>query len=326
LSQLDVDFDRTYAHLKSATRGFVRGWYHDCTKPLVVDKNRGWLRNFEYLLAVEPDAKLLVCVRELGQVYGSIEAQHQRTILIDFPDHTANHDRYNRADVLFAKDGVIGNPLRALEAVQDLPVAIQQRVHLVIFERLVRDPLAAMTDVYKFLDIDPAQFDPKSYACVRIESDSHYRHKYPHRQYASIEALVQHAILTSSRPRSRRPTPGTRQLLSALEEDCMPPAPNAPENAVCSDAFDLSWQCLIAPNNRANYFALGETLRAFTTLMLSGGNVLSVRTSQPPVFRHGINCIGSDSHKSRLTRPRLRCATPSTLQLQSTRSASTARR
>ena len=194
LSQLDVDFDRGYGHLKSATRGFVRGWYHDCTKPLVVDKNRGWLRNFEYLLAVEPDAKLVVCVRELGQVYGSIEAQHQRTILIDFPDHTANHDRYNRADTLFAKDGVIGNPLRALEAVQDLAVPIQKRIHLVVFERLVRDPLAAMADVYKFLDIEPAQFDPKKLRVHPHESDSHYRHKYPHKQYASIEPPAQHSI------------------------------------------------------------------------------------------------------------------------------------
>jgi sulfotransferase len=194
LSQLDVDFERTYAHLKAATQGFVRNWYHDCTKPLVVDKNRGWLRNFEYLIEVEPDARLLVCVRELGQVYGSIEAQHQRTILIDFPDHTANHDRYNRADVLFAKDGVIGNPLRAIEAVQDLPVAIQQRIHLVIFERLIRDPLAATADVCKFLGLPPHGFDPKRLTVRPHESDSHYRHKYPHRQYASIEPPRQHAI------------------------------------------------------------------------------------------------------------------------------------
>ncbi|HEY2396619.1 MAG TPA: sulfotransferase [Rudaea sp.] len=194
LSQLDVDFDRGYAHLKSAMRGFVHGWYHDCTKVLVADKNRGWLRNFEYLLAVESAAKLVVCVRELGQVYGSIEAQHQRTILIDFPDHTANHDRYNRADVLFAKDGVIGNPLRALEAVQDLPIAIQQRIHLVTFERLMRDPLEAMADVYKFIGADAHRFDPKNLRVRPHESDSHYRHKYPHKQYASIEAPMPHAI------------------------------------------------------------------------------------------------------------------------------------
>lgn len=194
LSQLDVDFERSYAHLAAATRGFVRGWFADCDKAVVIDKNRGWLRNFEYLLAVEPDARLLVCVRELGQIYGSVEAQHQRTILIDFPDHTANHDRYNRADVLFAKDGVIGNPLRAIEAVQDLAPDIQQRIHLVNFERLMNDAVTVMAEVYKFIDLEPHMFDPKNLAVHMHESDSHYRQKYPHRQHATIEPPQQHVI------------------------------------------------------------------------------------------------------------------------------------
>jgi len=194
LSQLDTDFDRTYGHLKAATRGFVRGWYQDSPKAVVIDKNRGWLRNFEYLLHIEPDARLLVCVRELGQAYGSVEAQHQRTILIDFPDHTANHDRYNRADALFAKDGVIGNPLRALEAVQDLPIAVQQRIHVVTFERLMSDPVTTMNEVYKWIGVGDHAFDPKRLTIRPHESDSHYRHKYPHRQRASIELPHQHAV------------------------------------------------------------------------------------------------------------------------------------
>ena len=194
LAQLDVDFERTYAHLQSATRAFLRGWYHDCEKPIVIDKNRAWLRNFEYLLALEPDARLLVCVRELGQVYGSVEAQHQRTILIDFPDHSANHDRYNRADVLFAKDGVIGNPLRAIEAIQDLAPDVQQRIRIVKFEQLVRDAPAHMAETFDWLGLPAQRIDPQRLAVRRHESDSHYRHKYPHRQYASIEPAPHHAV------------------------------------------------------------------------------------------------------------------------------------
>jgi sulfotransferase len=194
LSQLDVDFDRTYAHLDAATRAFVRAWYHDCDKDVVIDKNRGWLRNFEYLLAVEPEARLLVCVRELGQVYGSVEAQHQRTILIDFPDHLANHDRFNRADALFAKDGVIGNPLRAIEAIQDLSADVQQRVRIVLFERLMRDPAATMAEIFDWLALPPQRIDSTKLNVRPHESDSHYRHKYPHRQYAAIEPPHHHVI------------------------------------------------------------------------------------------------------------------------------------
>lgn len=194
LAQLDVDFERTYAHLHAATRAFLRNWYHDCDKPLVIDKNRAWLRNFEYLLALEPEARLLVCTRELGQVYGSVEAQHQRTILIDFPDHTANHDRYNRADALFAKDGVIGNPLRAIEAIQDLSKDVQQRIRIVKFERLTRDPVAEMAEIFTWLDVPAQRIDPHHLSVRRHESDSYYRQKYPHRQYARIEAPPRHTI------------------------------------------------------------------------------------------------------------------------------------
>jgi sulfotransferase len=50
LSQLDQAFESRYAHLASAMRGFLRGWYHDCGRPVVVDKNRAWLHAVELLL------------------------------------------------------------------------------------------------------------------------------------------------------------------------------------------------------------------------------------------------------------------------------------
>jgi sulfotransferase len=99
LSQLDTSFDASYAHLKTAMQGFLRGWYKDSGKQGVVDKNRAWLHCMEMLLQLAPEARLVVCVRELGQVYGSIEAQHQRTILLDFVDHLADYDRMGRADM-----------------------------------------------------------------------------------------------------------------------------------------------------------------------------------------------------------------------------------
>ena len=194
LAQLDVDFERVYAQLAAAARGFIGGWYEHCDRDIVIDKNRGWLRNIEYLLHVEPEARLLICVRELGQIYGSIEAQHQRTILIDFADHTGGLDRYTRADTLFSKDGVIGSSLQAIEAVQDFPAAVQQRIHLVIFERLISDPLATMGEIYKFIGAEPHRFDPQKLRVRPHESDSHYRHKYPHSQRSSILEPAAHGV------------------------------------------------------------------------------------------------------------------------------------
>jgi sulfotransferase len=68
LSQLDNSFEASYGHLTSAMRGFLRGWYHDCEKMAVVDKIRAWLHAVELLLHLAPEARLVVCVRELGQI------------------------------------------------------------------------------------------------------------------------------------------------------------------------------------------------------------------------------------------------------------------
>jgi sulfotransferase len=194
LAQLDQTFDRSYAHLTAAMRGFLRSWYHDCQCPVVVDKNRAWLHAVELLLHLEPDAKLIVCLRELGQIYGSIEAQHQRTILLDFIDRLADYDRLGRADMLFAKDKAIGAPLIGLHAVLDLPKAVQDRLYFVRFEDLVAQPAACLSHLFAWLGVAPLQINPEQIAPGIQESDSHYHMKYLHKHARRITPPRRHEI------------------------------------------------------------------------------------------------------------------------------------
>lgn len=194
LSQLDVQFDDSYSHLKLAMQGFLHGWYAGCGKPVVADKNRAWLHCIEFVLQLAPEAKFLVPIRELGQIYGSIEAQHQKTILLDFIDHLADFDRFSRADQLFAKDKAIGAPLSSILAVQDLPQAVKDRIFFVKFEDLVAQPEKTMTQVFKWLGVSTHKIDPKKLTVRPHESDSHYRHKYQHKQQARIAMPTRHEI------------------------------------------------------------------------------------------------------------------------------------
>lgn len=194
LSQLDVQFDATYAHLTTAMRGFLNGWYAGTDKPVVVDKNRAWLHCIELLLQLDPDARLVVSIRELGQIYGSIEAQHQKTILLDFIDHLADYDRFGRADQLFAKDKAIGAPLSSIQAVQDLPQAVKDRLYFVKFEDLVAKPVETMSAVFNWLEVAPLKIDTKKLQVRPHESDSHYRYKYLHRQQPRMAPPRQHDI------------------------------------------------------------------------------------------------------------------------------------
>jgi sulfotransferase len=148
----------------------------------------------ELLLHIEPDARLIVCLRELGQVYGSIEAQHQRTILVDFIDHLADYDRFGRADMLFAKDKSIGAPLVSLHAVTDLPNAVQARLYFMRFEDLMAQPVKCLADVTSWLGLAPMEIDPNKLTVGIRESDSHYRMKYTHEQSSRISQPPPHFI------------------------------------------------------------------------------------------------------------------------------------
>jgi sulfotransferase len=130
----------------------------------------------------------------LGQIYGSIEAQHQRTILLDFIDHLADYDRFGRADVLFAKDKIIGAPLISLHSVPDLPKHVQERLFFVRFEDLMAQPVACMAHIYKWLGVAPLTINTEQLTVGVPESDSHYHMKYTHKQASKISAPKRHEI------------------------------------------------------------------------------------------------------------------------------------
>lgn len=194
LAQLDVDFDLVYGRLHSAMRAFMDGWFAESDRDVVVDKNRGWLGMVETVRALDPDFRMLVCVRELDQIYGSIESRHQETILIDFPDHLAGRSRYARADALFAPNGVVGRPLRALQSVQDLPTEIQESLFFVVFEDLTSEPQRVLDGIWRWAGVSPAAIDTDALDLRPQESDSHYRFKYPHSVRTAIEPPPRHDV------------------------------------------------------------------------------------------------------------------------------------
>ncbi len=195
LAQLDQQFDLTYAHLSNAMQGFLNGWVKAPEGALVtVDKNRAWLHAIEMTLQLDPSTKMLVTVRELGQIYGSIESQHQRTILVDFIDHLADYDRFGRADMLFAKDKTIGAPLLSVQAMEDLPEAVKRKIYIIRFEDLIERPVAVMNYVYQWLGLPPHEINPRELMVGHQESDSHYRMKYLHRQQKVLSKPQPHEV------------------------------------------------------------------------------------------------------------------------------------
>jgi sulfotransferase len=193
LARLDGEFDQTYQRLQRSSRAFAAAWWNT-DRPIVVDKHRGWLSQLELALELAPQARMLVCVRELSQVLGSIEAQHRRTVWLDFPDDLANLAPYARAEALFAPAGVVGGPLRAIQGVQDRSSQEQQRLFFVVFEHLIQDPAAVMAEIFGWLGLSPWAIDPQALTVKPHEADSYYRFKYCHRTFSAVRPLPVHSI------------------------------------------------------------------------------------------------------------------------------------
>lgn len=196
LAQLDVDFELAYGRIVNAFRGFINGWTEETDRPFVVDKNRSWLGMVQTVQLLDPDFRMLVCVRDPIQILGSIEAQHQKTLLLDFPDHMAPNSAWFRGDVLFSNNGVVGAPLRAIENLQDISddCGIKERVYFVIFERLVNDPAGEMSRIFKWMGMPDCVIDPGSLPVKPHESDSYYRYKYSHATHGKVSPPLPHRI------------------------------------------------------------------------------------------------------------------------------------
>jgi sulfotransferase len=194
LAQTDTDFDLTYNRLIYAFRGLINGWFAETDKPVVVDKNRGWLRMIETVNLLDPNFRMIVCLRDLRQIFGSIEAQHKKTLLLDFPDHIAPHSAFARADIMFGTEGVIGGPLKSIESLHDVDDALRQRLCYVTFEALVNHPVETMRTIHQWMGLPPAPLDPENLSVKPHESDSYYRFKFRHHTHSKINAPKSYEI------------------------------------------------------------------------------------------------------------------------------------
>ena len=188
LAQLDNDFELVHQRLLMSFRGFINGWFEEAREPFVVDKNRGWLKLIETVQLLDPEFRMIVLTRDLKQIFGSIEAQHRKTQLIEFPDHIDPDSAANRAHNLFSNKGVIGGPLRSIEQMLDIEDdELRGRICYVDFDELITNSKNTMAFVYNWLELDPIKLDIEQLTVRKHESDSHYHFKFPHKTYSSIK-------------------------------------------------------------------------------------------------------------------------------------------
>lgn len=193
INHLNQEFNPTMERSQSAMRGFINGWFEQISEPWIVDIHPQWLQHLELLNLLDPNCRMVVCVRELGQICAAIETQHQKTLLLDFPDKLAPRSRAERATQLFLPQGVVGSVLQSLEQLQDLEENLQQKIFYVVYEHLMSNPNEVLTELVNWLKLAPISLDLTKIN-LQLPSYSESGGKYVEETYNPHQPLVYHTI------------------------------------------------------------------------------------------------------------------------------------
>jgi sulfotransferase len=178
-------------------RGIVEGYYADLPEAKIIfDTNRMWCSRLPLLDELYPQARLMVCVRDLPWVVDSIERLVRREPLIVsrmFSPETAMNV-FTRAEHLTGPRGMVGFPVGCT---QEAFFGEHSRKLIVVdYDALTTEPEATMAFVYHHLGLPPFphDFDNVTYEGGR-EFDEQFGMPELHKIRPKVERIERQTVL-----------------------------------------------------------------------------------------------------------------------------------
>ncbi len=140
--------------------GVFSNYYHAIGRDkLIFDTNRMWCSKMPALAQHFPKAKVVCCVRHIPWIMDSIERLERRNIydLSGIFGYDAGGTVYTRINRLAVSDGMVGYALDALR--EAFYGGWADRMILMTYEALTRDPANSMAKLYEFIGEEPFAHD-----------------------------------------------------------------------------------------------------------------------------------------------------------------------
>ncbi len=166
----------TQDKLAGMIHGVIDAWYSDQDK-IVFDKSRGWAFQANLLHELYDDIKIIVTVRDLRSVFGSIEKQHRKTAMFDLGANPVEKTLFARAELFLEPAGMIG---QCAIGAQDVIARARDNVFVLQYEAFSVDPATKIREIYTFLGLDPFDHDFEDIENVSHEPDALWLNKFPH--------------------------------------------------------------------------------------------------------------------------------------------------
>lgn len=173
----------TQDKLAAMIHGVIDAWYSD-QPGTVFDKSRGWSFNANLLHELYDEIKIIVTVRDLRGVFGSIEKQHRATSMFDLAGNPVEKTLLARADLFLQPEGMIG---QCAIGCNDVMARARDNVFVVQYESFTVDPATKVRELYNFLGLDHFDHDFENIENVSHEPDGLWLQKFPHTGDGKVE-------------------------------------------------------------------------------------------------------------------------------------------
>lgn len=171
-----------YENFRMAMKGFVEGFFYD--SEVVFDKNRNWPSNLKLIDTImgNEDTKVIFCYRDPVEIVCSIEAQYQKTFLLENMDESASPGSFatleRRISTYTAPEGLIGFPIECLK--DALEMGYGNRVLFIRYYELTNNPKETLEMIHEFLGEESFDYDFNNIRQSTWEFDGIYNYKFPH--------------------------------------------------------------------------------------------------------------------------------------------------
>lgn len=171
-----------YENFKMGLKGFIDGYFFD--KKIVFDKSRAWTNNLPILDEIfkNKETKIIWCYRNPVEIISSIEAQYQKTILLENSDEQSIPGAFMTLDKRIStyanEDGLLGYPILALrDAIEmgNLP-----RILFVKYFDLTNHTQTTLKAIHEFVNEKPYNYDFQNIKQSTFEWDGIYNYKFLH--------------------------------------------------------------------------------------------------------------------------------------------------
>ncbi len=145
---------------RNILHAIVEGFYRDVHgERVVIDTNRAWCAKLPLISALYPDARIIVCVRDLVWIVDSFERVLRKNALgtskmFQQKDALTVHTRVN---ALASPGGTVGFAWNATQ--EAFYGEFSDKLIVVDYEALTREPQRTMELIYAKLGLDPFQHD-----------------------------------------------------------------------------------------------------------------------------------------------------------------------